>query len=382
MTEYHLFKRRSKKGKVSYYVGFLGKEKSEKTGRPRYQAVRNTGTGNKAEARKRVQEMIETGEVFVSRDDLRSFLLDFWTPDSQYVRSKKAEGRKLSTVYIANSKALIENHILPWFKEHSITEFADLNLEKLTDWRNYLFDSKLSPTTVNHARIALFTPLRWAVSIGKVRLPFDPSAVKPVAKQPTARQIFTLAECEKLWAQKWDPRYRAACMLSAATGMRLGETRGLQVKNLHLDQGYVDVLTSFQDREGLKECKWGSARENVPILPYLVDLLRELVTLHPWGAEPDDFVFFGESRDRPASKEAITAGLQKAMGAAGISGRTFHCFRHSWASYSNKLSSGARRYYIGHTNESTFAGYDHPTEADRKALRKLQARILPFKKAI
>lgn len=380
-VQFHLLRRKTKNGKPVYYVAFPSGELG-KNGRPLYQAVRSTKAGNKELARKLALEMIEKGEVLVSRDDLRSFLLDFWSVDSQYIRSRKAEGRKLSTVYIANSRALIENYVLPWFKDHGIFRFSDLNRENLTNWRNDLYESILSHTTVNHARSALFIPLKWATDMGK--FPFHPgTGVKPVAEETAKRQIFTLAECEKLWAVEWnDPRYRAACMLSAATGMRLGEVRGLLVKNLHLETGTLDILTSYQDREGLKGCKWGSERQDMPI-PHLVDTLHAVLRFHRWGAGPDHYVFFStETPDRPIGKEAICNGLKAAMKTAGLpGGRTFHSFRHGFASYSSELSSGARRHYIGHTNETTFARYDHPTEADRKALVDVQARILPFKKA-
>ena len=380
-VQYHLLKRKpkkGKKGKAIYYAGFPGKELG-KNGRPRYIAMRSTETGNKELAKKRATEMIEKGEVFVSRDDLCSFLLDFWSPDSQYIQSRSDEGRAISIVYSDNSRALIKNHILPWFKEKGITQFSDLNYESVLEWRTELRKGSLSPTTVNHARIALFTALRWGKKVKRFK--FDPTAleVPSVAETPVKRQIFTLAEYEKLWAQEWDPRYRAACMLSAATGMRLGEIRGLLVKNLHLE-GYVDIINNYQDREGLKECKWDSDRLNMPI-PHLVDILQEVLKLHPWGAQPDHYVFFSESPNRPACKKSIDHGLKKAMKAAGISGRTFHSFRHGFRSYSSKLSSGARLYYMGHTNENTSAKYDHITEADREALQDIQAKIVPFRKA-
>ena len=376
-VQYHLLKRKTKKGKSVYYAAFPSGE-TGKNGRALYQAVRSTGTGNKALAHKEALKLIEKGGVFASRDSI-SFLHDFWSTDSEYVRSRRAEGRKLSSVYLANSRALIEKHVLPWFKEHKIKEISDLNRENLTRWRNDLFETSLSPTTVNHARIALFIPLKWAFEMGE--LPFHPgTGVKPVAEKPTKRQIFTLDECEKLWSVEWkDPRYRAACMLSATTGMRLGEVRGLQVKNLHLEKGTIDIVASFQDREGLKGCKWNSERLNMPIAD-LVDTLREVLRLHRWGAGPEHYVFFSvETPDRPAGKRAICNGLKFAMQAAGLpGGRTFHSFRHGFASYSNELSSGARMHYIGHTNENTFAKYDHPTEGDRQALVEMQRKILQF----
>jgi len=51
-VDYHLLKRKRKKGKPVYYVGFLDHLVGA-NGRRRYRAVRSTGAGNIALARKK-----------------------------------------------------------------------------------------------------------------------------------------------------------------------------------------------------------------------------------------------------------------------------------------------------------------------------------------
>ena len=167
--------------------------------------------------------------------------------------------------------------------------------------------------------------------------------------------------------------------------MRIGEVRGLLIKDLHLDEKYLDVVSNYQDEEGIKIPKWASDRVGVSLPQPLIAALTKLLSLHRWGAKPDNFVFFSvESPDRPVNKHSIGMALKRACKAAEISHLTFHAFRHSFSSHVGyTLSPAALRKIVGHSNAKTTERYEHPTERDRKALQDAQAdmKILPFKKA-
>ncbi len=389
-VEFHLLKRKSKKGKPIYYVGFLS-DLVGKNGRRRYRAVRSTDTGNIALARKVANQMIEKGEVFASKSGIRDYLLTFWNPaESDYIKSKVQEGRSISVAYCANNLRLLETYVLPWLKARGIVQLADLNRKILLSWRvetyeTYVTPGKISPRTLNMARQALFVPLRHAVDVGL--LPYHPGqGVKSVHETPEKRQIFQLDEYARLWAVDWpDIRYKTACLLSATTGMRMGEVRGLLVKNIHLakKKSYLDVVTSWQDVEGSKPPKWGSERLGIELPDTVADAIREVLAIHRWGARPDDFVFFNtDDPSIPIGRTGLEKAFKRAMKAAKLpGGRTFHSFRHSLVSHSTGLSAAALKDFIGHTNLETTEGYQHVTNADRAALRKVQAKILPFKKA-
>ncbi len=242
----------------------------------------------------------------------------------------------------------------------------------------------IRPTTQNKVRQAVFTALQWAVDMGL--LPYHPgTGVRRVAEGRNDRPIFEREELGKLFSIEWpDPRAFAACMLAAETGMRLGEVRGLQVKNLHLETGHLDVLTNFQDAEGLKAPKWDSTRLRVSISPRCAMALRAVLEKHRYGAREDDFVFWSSETDRrPLSKEAIGGALQRAMRAAGLaSGRTFHSFRHSWITHaSGQLPAHVLQQLVGHSNDATTARYQHVSDEQRKAVAEYTAKIIPFEKA-
>ncbi len=399
-VDYHLIKRKDKQGKTIYHVAFLDATPG-KNGKPRYRSTRTTKTGNIGRARKRAQQMIAEGKVFAAKDSLREFLLDFWdTEKSEYIRGKKAEGRKISPIYTDNSRQLIETYFLPYFEDRGIVKLSSLDRKSLTEWRNTLYEhgriprtdetaepagaKRISPTTQNKVRQAVFTALQWAVEMEMI--PYHPgTGVRRVAEGKTERPIFERKELGKLFGEvSWDdPRAYAACLLAAETGMRLGEVRGLQGKNLHLEEGTLDVLTNYQDKEGLKAPKWDSVRLGVPVSPRCAMALKELLEKRPHDAADDDYVFYSiESRRRPMSKEALGSALAKAIKAAGIpAGRTFHSFRHSWITHaSGQLPAHVLQRMVGHTNDATTARYQHISEEQKQAMTEYQANIIQFPK--
>jgi integrase len=383
-VEYHLLKRKNKAGKTVYYVGFLS-DMPGKNGKKRYSAVKSTGAGNKPLAHKIARQMIEEGTVFASRDNLKTYLLDFWDPKkSEYLRSRIAEESKTySVMYLEGNIAAIKSHFLPYFEERHLSKLSDLTAANLTAWRNHLrLEKKASPRTVNRTRQAVWTALTYAVDIGL--LPYHPGGrIKKIHEETPPRKIFELEELEKLFSAPWsDLRIYTGALFAAGTGARLGEVRGLRFRNLHLDLGYVDIVENYQDAEGLKICKWDSGRAGVPLPSRIIDALEKLMAIHRWGAQPDSFVFFDLNTPKlPIGKHALSEGLKIAVKNSGLpGGRTFHCLRHTFISHvSGNISPASLRYHVGHSNAETTALYEHQTERDTKALKDVQNKMLPYK---
>lgn len=408
-ANFHLLKRKNRAGEQIYYVGILA-DLPGKNGRPRYVAVRSTGIkchtkagklSKKAEddARKAARRMLsEDPSLFASKDEMRKFLLTLWTPgESEYIRSKHAEGRSISPDYCANNRQLIETYFLPYFEDRKLSRLSDLNRQNLLQWRNYLYEHqrlkapyydeqgqkveprKITAATQNKVRQAVWVALQWAVDIGL--LPFHPGqGVGRVHTQPKERQIFEPTELQKLFSQEWaDDRCKAAAALAAETGLRLGELRGLLWGAVRLEDRELDVVRSWQNSQGLKPPKWGRSRLRIPIPDLSAELLEKLRTKNRWGAGADSFVFYQTDRsDRPLSSSAIQHGLERAVKAAELpEGRTFHSLRHSWISHCN-LPDHILRHMVGHTNAETTALYQHVTDKDREAIREYQRRIVPF----
>lgn len=401
-ADYHILKRKNKAGKTVLYVAFLDSMPG-RNGRPKYKAVRSLRTGNESLARKRIHKMIEGGQVFAARDDLADYLITFWSENkSEYLRSKAAEGRTVSEAYCENNRKLIQNYFLPYFEQRGLNKLSDLSKQNLLSWRNELHErgtfaepttdengnkippKTIAPVTQNKVRQAVWTALQWAVDMDM--LPVHPGqGIRRVAESKTERKIFEREELGKLFTVQWeDIRVYAACMLAAETGMRLGEVRGLLFENLHLDDGYLDVVTNYVNGEGLKVPKWDSKRVGVPISPRCTLALREAIKVNRWAQTDTDFVFASiSSRTFPITVAVIKKGLQKAMKLAKIpADRTFHSFRHSFITHgSGVLPAHILQRLVGHRDDATTARYQHVSTEQREAMQKYQQSIIPFPEA-
>ena len=392
---FHLLKR-----KTSYYVA-IPDEVPGPNGRPRYKVMKSLKTLNKGLARKRALEVLADKSLVASKDDLADFLLGFWTPgQSEYLRSKAAEGKDISPVYCQCNRSWIERYFLPYFAERGITTLNKLDRRGLYGWRNHLHehgrlkpdnealpldeDGKpiepptISPATQNKVRQAVMVALEWCVDMEM--LPVNPMArVKRVAEKPAVRAIFQRDHLRALFAVPW-PDYRsyAAALLAVTTGARLGEVRGLRSPSLHLDAGYIDIVENWQDGQGLKPPKWGSTRYGVPLPGRTIEALVQLESMNPYGAE-DHFVFWGPSADEPIPKHIVSRNLSAAMKQAKIpaTGRTFHSFRHTYVSLMrHEVGADRVRLAVGHTGTEMTDSYTHETDEDRVALRTAAEGLL------
>jgi len=383
-VDYHLLKRRDSKGKPVFYLAVLS-DVIGKNGKRKYSAVRSTGAGNEALARKLAQGMLMEGRILASKDTLRDFLISFWDADkSEYLRGKRAEGVQLSSVYCADNQRRIECHFLPWFESRGLTRLSQLDRRLLSSWRNDLFEEeKISPATVNKVRQAVWVALQWAADMEMI--PDHPGkAVRRVHEPRFERPFFQFEECNALFSAPWpDPRAYTACLLAYTTGSRMGECRGLQVKNVHLDEGYLDILTNYVAGDGMKAPKWNSIRKDVDLSGIMVRALRDVLSIHPWGALPDQFVFFStESAARPCDSKLIEKGLFTRLEEIDIprAGRSFHSFRHTFVSYMRgKVPEVKLTRLVGHTNSTMDDRYTHATDEDRKLMRDAVAGLITGK---
>jgi len=388
---YHLLKRRTKKdGSYVYYVGVLGNE-LDKRGRRKYAVVRSLKTANKALARKRAAEVFNDEGLRSSTDNVGEFLKRFWTPgQSEYLRGKATEGREVSPDYAANSKALIEHYFLPYLEANGVTALNQLDRRTLYAWRDDLFARReklkredgttysISAATINKVRQAVNVALEWAVDMEM--LPANPMArVKRVAEKPAQRAIFEREHLKLLFKTPWaDYRTYAAAMLAVTTGMRLGEIRGLQSPALHLDDGYLDVVTNWVDAEGLKPPKWDSIRYGVPLPARCIETLRKLETMNPHEST-DRFVFWSDGPREPIAKHRIQRDLRARMKVCKIpeKGRTFHSLRHTYVSLMrHEVGTERVMLAVGHTSTATTDGYTHESADDRKLMQKAAEGLL------
>ena len=77
---YHLLKRKSG-GKMVYHAAFVSPVKGE-NGKYPYTLIKSTRQTSQVAAKRQVEKWLSDGMLFASTDNLRTFLMDFWSYDT------------------------------------------------------------------------------------------------------------------------------------------------------------------------------------------------------------------------------------------------------------------------------------------------------------
>ena len=178
--------------------------------------------------------------------------------------------------------------------------------------------------------------------------------------------MFNTARIQELW--DGDLKHYTINLLSASTGMRLGERQALQNQNVM--SGYVRVWYSWGRKHGLKATK-NREKRSVPIPAVTQSSLSELMAISPYK-DPEDFLFWGIHGRKPIDQRTIADVLYEAFERVGISERqrvrrniSFHSWRHFFNTPISRLRiSGAscrpRKIFLK-VNDHENTGSDHMT---------------------
>jgi integrase len=172
---------------------------------------------------------------------------------------------------------------------------------------------------------------------------------------------------------------RALLLCIALTGLRVGELLALRWMNIDFDNNRL-VVTHNLWRGRLVSPKTEGSKRRL----HLSKLLAQILQMHRhrslWD-NPEDYVFCnGEGkpldpdnlRHRVLYPALETAGITKGNRTHG-----FHLFRHSAATILNEQTRGLRAAseLLGHSQESTTAGYTHKDRVAEEATEILAREI-------
>jgi integrase len=285
----------------------------------------------------------------VAKKPLIRFLLDFWTPDSDYAYEKRGvEKKPLSLNYIKSNHIDIENHVEP-FPEFQGLTVGELTRAKVRAWKLWAAKRGMSGRKINIVLEAMRVPIRNAYREEKIST--DPFLnVKEAVHIEKEKGILTPAEVAALIRSEIkNPRWRLAILLGCLCGMRRGEIRGLQWGDI--GEGIITIRHNWVDSEGLKAPKCASHR--VVPFPISVQTVLETVRNSSKNTAPESFIF--EQIDNPGipvGEQFFRHALDRELSAIGIPGEwprwekekasegyvneqkrrnlTFHSLRHTY----------------------------------------------------
>lgn len=255
---------------------------------------------------------------------------------------------------------------------------ADLNMSTIAKFV-VSRKGKENPNTTRHHLRKLSSVCTIAVGEGWLRCsPFNIRRVWVRSVEPAHPQVHSAVEIAAVLAlarqevldahpaQRWAARRLLAVAATAAyTGMRRDEVLRARTEDLHLADGFINLVARENDT-----LKTVGAAAPVPLAPDLLPILRGWCN-HLGGSE---WLFPRKDLGGPwigGTTLARPCGQLQALGKrAGVPGFTFISLRHSFASLAEGwgLTAEQIKRVLRHTNLHTQLGYRHAELTSLRAM--------------
>jgi len=333
-------------------------------------------------------------------EPLLDYLIRFWDYDtSPYVADKISHNQSIGRAHCRESANRVRRY---WGPEFEGKRLGEVTKSDLRQFGKKLSSSGVSTATVNRAMVAGTVALRWAAENGLIEV--NPAAgLMHYSERPKKRGILSPEEAKALFELKWrDERARVANLVAAVTGLRAGEVRALQVRDIGQDRLFI--RHSWSDVDGLKSPKNGEERV-VPIFPAIRDELLALARTTPHGFDNESFVFPTTLQNKPCELIVFLRGLREALIQLSIGESNdaikikraadawkarcvvFHSWRHFYAArLADKIDIRRVQLATGHKSAVMAEHYaEHALDADFQAVSEAVgdafSNIVPFRKA-
>lgn len=375
----------------------------------------------RSDAEKIADRAIEHGLAYPKIDDnsLVAYVTAYWDFDGKRITlENKRKSGKIGREYADIMLGYFKNHIKPLLpKNVALDTIARRDIERIVD--KLLLSGKLANATVDKAVRSLTKPLHDAYM--RDEIPTDPTkGLLGMDTTGAGRGIVTLGELWLIMARLDELNERhtyLAVLLSAHTGMRLGEIRALKMKNIHQVtdvDAIIDVSSAFAVTTGFKSPK-GKRSRQVPCDMRLVESLKALALKN---TNHDDLIFWSFQKGnlggsgRPISSSHIEGRFNSAVAdvlgkQAGKGGEkvpdgdkvdkdgkqvmipygellrrerkiTFHSLRHFFVStMRGRVPDATLRLTAGHQSEAMTDNYTHMMEHTLAPVADVARTIIP-----
>ena len=366
---------RQKRGKSTIWIYYAYDENGKRI-------KRSTGARTRADALHVIEERIKDGKLiypngYVRKSNYRPATIDCGMTMNQlcedlYIEGKcpiikdhLMRGKTIAKNTCRNHRIDIKNYIIPDFGKKMVSELSGAMID---DWILHLPERyNISRSSANLKLSTLKRVLDYAIKIGVIQS--NPcSIVKPLASDTKEKKSFSDEEIQLLFNSTWDsPMAKVCCLLSASTGMRVGEVLALQGYQISPDSILVDASISAKERSTTKSKK-------SRIVPISSELYRTLVS-YIRGDHEYLFTLDGES---PLSYDALRRKMTTQLKTLGIPRYSFHCFRHYFNTklIAAGISPEKVRAIIGHESEAMTERYLHLRASDMQEVTEVQKSLI------
>lgn len=308
-------------------------------------------------------------EKAVDDESFKGYTQDFFLFDKcPFVRDRLIRGGHITKGLVQSYRGLLLNYVLPYFSQFMLNE---ITRRHINNWLLNLPSHGICNATANKALSVLRIILDFALFDGIIEK--NPAReVKPLIQRDSSRKAFTKEQVKALYEYDYKNKtiVRAAIILAASTGLRLGEIRALRWADVRLNK--IIVSHSFTATDGLKTTKSGKPRE-VPITPEVYEILSSL------RKKKDTAYLFSRDGNTPVSSTYLNDHLKQVLQDLGIpADYTFHCFRHFFNTQliEAQIPGEIIRAVIGHSDIKMTMHYAHVDGANLQSINNIQSQII------
>jgi integrase len=323
-----------------------------------------------------IKSYVKTG----SKNDIlfSDYLLNFWTWEkSEYIQDKLKEGKSIGKTHIKENYNRIKNDWLPFFKDKLLGE---ITRQDLKDFSAVIQKRNIANSTKNKIWLAGTQALRYAFNNELIERDITGGLTSFHGKSKE-REILTPEMVQAIFTVDWqDEKARLANILAMCTGLRAGEIRALQKKDLGVNCLYINH--SWNDLEGLKSTKNGESRIVQLPFPQLSEKLLELAETNPYDKTMNAFIFYATIPNKPIEAHFFLDGLRGALEKVGMKktdtkNYCFHAWRHFYASYmADHISTKLLQSQTGHKTTAMLEHYsNHRIAGDDEQIQNAQISL-------
>ncbi len=266
---------------------------------------------------------------------------------------------KLTTQYLS---ARVADRFLERWGDRAVSSLTQEELDDFVAERA----GEVKPVTVNNDLKILTTILRTGIDEELIdKAPFKIRKLKAPKKRDLT--ALTRQEIEKLLSHAREPWY-GVLLLSASTGLRLGEVLNLTWADINLDDSRIDVRPKNGWKPKTHQCR------SVYINEKAVAYLRRKSEKDILG-EPHDYLFSPEP-GKPYFRTSVTRPIRQTFERAGLYRKGVpltHLLRHTYAT--RLVNQGVNLYVVqqllGHESITTTELYLHDSETEKRAAANL-----------
>jgi len=258
----------------------------------------------------------------------------------------------------------LRRHILPAFGSRPL---ASLRRAHIEEWAKAL---PLAPSTARMVYVTLSSML--AAAVDDERIPRNPAKGAHLAKPERSPLVPLSTEAIRALAGAVAEHLRAAVVLAAGTGLRLGELLGVSTDRVDFMRRELRVDRQlWTPQKGLPVFRAPKSRNSYRTVA-LSSLLIETLAAHvaTFGTGDEGLVF--HSRGRPMRRTTAGHHMHEAARAAGLDA-SWHDLRHHHASVllSAGVSPAMVAERLGHDVKTLLATYAHVIRKDEDRVRTI-----------